>query len=147
MVGENRSPFFCFPVLCSATANCEAAQCTKQHTLFLLKAILGTLEQTQTKCSPRDPAEQHSKNRVEATLLHRRQTETRIEGTQKEFQPGKLWPHTADAVSLLSESARSRSLSVSSLLLFFLPLGTGSFSFFCFFFRLSIPMSHQGHST
>lgn len=54
---------------------------------------------------------------------------------------------TADAVSLLSHRALSKSLRLSSLVLFFFALGIGSFSFFCFLFRLSVPMSQRGHST
>lgn len=51
---------------------------------------LGKPEANTEKCSPRNPAEQHSKNRVKATLLHRRQTEIRIQGMQKKFQLGKI---------------------------------------------------------
>lgn len=54
---------------------------------------------------------------------------------------------TADAVSLLSLRALSKSLRLSSLVLLFFPLGIGSFSFFCFRFRPSVPISQRGHST
>lgn len=69
------------------------------------------------------------------------------ENSEETAVQGSPGPRTADAVSLLSESALSKSLRVSSLVLFFFPPGTGSFNFFCFLFRFSIPMSQRGHST
>lgn len=120
--------------------------CTqRQYTFLPLKAIFGSLKDTQ-KSTVLEVLLQNSRASREErkiTFLRERQ---RHKDTKLQFERNAKAP-TADAVSLLSERARSKSLRVSSLVLFFFPLGTGSFSFFCFLFRFSIPMSQRGHNT
>lgn len=132
-------------------ANCKAPSRTKTTHVFSTKSNFGKSDASTEKHSPRSPsAEQHSKEKRVEENTPARGANINKDSKNLEETPVKkknLKPHTADAVSLLSERALSKSLRVSSLVLFFFPLGTGSFNFFCFLFRFSIPISHRGHNT
>lgn len=128
--------------MCNALQAVKLLHARRQHTQL---SNSGSLKQIQ---SPRSSSEeQQNKQKGVKGNTPAREANTNVQRTYKELHFKKKKLHTADAVSLLSERALSKSLKLSSLVLFFFPLGTGSFSFFCFLLRFNIPISHRGHNT